>query len=186
MKAHKIIDYESVLQALSEPGCPFCRFMRNYQSLLLQEPSQKDIHHLCNFHTWGLAATQRARSAAQLFLTLLEKPLDSCFTSPCDICILLELEEGRRIREFISCLSHKLVAHWLRSSPVLCLAHGTKLKREAPLFASASISSIIDNNRKVLAQELTHLLDDYQSDDPAWGALGHVAEFLVSQRGLRP
>lgn len=186
MKAHKIINYESVLQVLGEPGCPFCRFMKNYQSLLLQEPSQKEVHHLCNFHTWGLAATQRAMSAARLFLTLLEKPIDPSPAPPCDICVLLELEDDRRIREFISCLSHKLVLQWLRTRPTLCVAHGTKLRHGAPVSISASVSAIMDNNRKALAQELNHLLDDYESADPAWGALGHVAEFLVSQRGLRP
>jgi hypothetical protein len=186
MKAHKVINYESILQALGEPGCPFCRFMKNYQSLLLQEPLQKEVHHLCNFHTWGLAATQRAMPAARLFLTMLERSLDSSPTSPCDICVLLELEDDRRIREFISCLSHKLIQQWLRSRPTLCVAHGTKLRHGAPLFVSASISSLLDSTRKELAQELTHLLDDHQAGDPAWGVLGHVAEFLVSQRGLKP
>jgi hypothetical protein len=33
-------------------------------------------------------------------------------------------------------------------------------------------------------EELTHLRDEYQPDAAKWGVLGHVAEFLVSQRGL--
>src|SRR5580704_2087076 len=59
MRTNKVINYESILQVLGESGCPFCRFMKNFQAALLQDPTQKEIHHLCNFHTWGIAATQR-------------------------------------------------------------------------------------------------------------------------------
>jgi hypothetical protein len=57
MRTNKVLNYESILQVLGEAGCPFCRFMKNFQSALLQDPREKDIRHLCNFHTWGLAAT---------------------------------------------------------------------------------------------------------------------------------
>ncbi len=56
MRANKIMNYESILQVLGETGCPFCRFMKNFQAALLQNPAERNIHHLCNFHTWGLAA----------------------------------------------------------------------------------------------------------------------------------
>jgi len=70
MRAHKVLNYESILQVLGEAGCLFCRFMKNFQTALLQEP-EKEVHHLCNFHTWGLAATQQAVSAAEDFIALL-------------------------------------------------------------------------------------------------------------------
>ncbi len=38
MRAHKVLNYESILQVLGEGGCPFCRFMKNFQTALLQEP----------------------------------------------------------------------------------------------------------------------------------------------------
>jgi hypothetical protein len=38
MRAHKILNYESILQVLGETGCPFCGFMKNFQTALLQEP----------------------------------------------------------------------------------------------------------------------------------------------------
>ena len=185
MRANKIIDYESITQVLDESGCPFCRFMKNYQAALLQDPGEKEIRHLCSFHTWGLAATQRAASAAQILLHLLEKQADIPGTSNCDICVLLEIEEERRIREFISCLNHKLVALWLRAQPVLCVPHGTKLRRGVPQVTALNIESIIANYRVHLARELTQLRDEYHADTAKWGVLGHTAEFLVSQRGLR-
>ena len=184
MRANKIMNYESILQVLGETGCPFCRFMKNFQATLLQDPKEKDIHHLCNFHTWGLAATQRAASAADLFLHLLANPPDVSPASLCDVCILLQAEEDRRIREFIGCAQHKLVVQWLRSQAVLCITHGTKLKQGAPPVLASAISAIMEGFRKQLVKELTRLRDEYQSDAAKWGVLGHAAEFLVSQRGL--
>jgi len=186
MRAGKVVNYESILQVLGEPGCPFCRFMKNYQTALMQDPSQKNVHHLCNFHTWGLAATQRAASAARLFLALLDNPGESANMPPCDICVLLELEEERRIREFVSCLRHRLVVLWMRSQSVLCLGHGVRLKHRIPPATAAAVDSIMERYRRQLAEELSQLQDVYEPAETRWGTLGHAAEFLASQRGLRP
>jgi hypothetical protein len=32
MRAHKLVNYKSILQALGEAGCPICRFMKNFQT----------------------------------------------------------------------------------------------------------------------------------------------------------
>ena len=114
MRAHKVLNYESILQVLGEGGCPFCRFMKNFQTALLQEP-KGEVHHLCNFHTWGLAATQQAVSAAEHFMSLLREQSGVVPGFSCTICTLLQEEEDLRIREFISYSEHKLVAQWLRS-----------------------------------------------------------------------
>jgi hypothetical protein len=185
VRSNKIINYESILQVLGETGCPFCRFMKNYQSALLQDPAEKEIHHLCNFHTWGLAATQRAVSAAHHFLNMLERHTGATPASTCDICMLLEMEEARRIREFASLLNHKLVAQWVRLQPTLCYAHGKKLQQEVPQVTALAINSILENHRAQLMQELRRLRDEHQTDAARWGVLGHAAEFLAAQRGLR-
>jgi hypothetical protein len=184
MRANKVMNYESILQVLGEPGCPFCRFMKNFQSGLLQDPGDKEIHHLCNFHTWGLAATQRAVSAAQLFINLLKKQQGPASCSSCDICVLLQMEEERRMREFLSCAQHKQVAQWFRTRPVLCWNHGSKLKEGAPPALAVAIGNIVDTCRHQLIEELVRLHDEYQPERQQWGLLGHAAEFLVSQRGL--
>lgn len=185
MRANKIINYESIVQVLGEPGCPFCRFMKNYQAALLQDPAEKELHHLCSFHTWGLAATQRAASAARLLMNLVEKQVDTSAVTTCDICVLLEIEEDRRIREFIGLLNHKLVAQWLRTQPILCIPHGTKLKQGVPQATALAINSVMDKYRGYLVSELRRLHEEYQPDAAKWGVLGHAAEFLIAQRGLR-
>lgn len=184
MRANKILNYESILQVLDETGCPLCRFMKNFQAALLQDQSVKDIHHLCNFHTWGLAASQRAASATSIFLDLLTAQSDAEPSSSCDICILLQMEEDRRVREFIGCAHHKLVTQWMRSGAVLCIIHGTKLKNSSPPVFASTIASIVEKYREKLIEELTYLRDEYEPDTAHWGVLGHAAEFLVSQRGL--
>jgi hypothetical protein len=183
MRAHKVVNYESILQVLGEAGCPFCRFMRNFQTGLLQEAG-REIHHLCNFHTWGLAATQQAISAAEHFVSLLQEQSGGDPSSCCTICTLLQEEEDIRIREFIGYAEHKLVAQWLRSQAVLCMVHGTKLKHGAPPVVVSSINAITERCRRQLVEDLTRLRREYLPDAERWGVLGRAAEFMVSQRGL--
>jgi hypothetical protein len=78
--------------------------------------SKGEVHHLCNFHTWGLAATQQAASAAEHSMTLLRDQSGGIPGCSCTICTLLQEEEDVRIREFIVYSEHNLVAQWLRSS----------------------------------------------------------------------
>jgi hypothetical protein len=183
MRAHKVLNYESILQVLGEGGCPFCRFMKNFQTGLLQEP-KGEVHHLCNFHTWGLAATQQAVSAAEHFMSLLREQAGLVPGSSCTICALLQEEEDLRIREFISYSEHKLVAQWLRSQAVLCMVHGTKLKHGAPPIIVSAINSIMERCRRQLVEDLARLHSDYLPDAEKCGVLGRAAEFMVSQRGL--
>lgn len=185
MKATRTRGYESILQVLGDSGCPFCGFMKNFQTTLLQEPTQKQIQHLCNFHTWGIAATQQAASAVQLFLDLLAKQ-PTGQDSKCDICMLLHMEEDRRMREFLGCIRHRLVAQWLRSQPALCIIHGTRLKERASPALASAVDTIMERHRNHLIETLSRMRDEYHSENPQWGVLGHAAEFLVSQRGLHP
>jgi hypothetical protein len=186
MRTNKIMNYKSILQVLGEAGCPFCRFLKNFQAALMQEPKHKEIHHLCSFHTWGLAATRRAASAAELFLNLLEKKRDDSTSSFCDICVLLQMEEDRRIREFSASTQHKLVAQWMRSQAFLCIAHGTKLKQNVTPVIASAIGTITERCRNRLVEDITRLSKEFEPENTEWGLLGHAAEFLASQRGLRP
>jgi hypothetical protein len=183
MRAQKVLNYQSILQVLGEAGCPFCRFMKNFQTALLQEP-EREVHHLCNFHTWGLAATQQAVSAAEHFMSLLQEESGGFPSSSCTICTLLQEEEDLRIREFISYTGHKLVAQWLRSQAVLCMVHGAKLKHGAPPVVVSAINAIMERCRRQLVEDLARLQSEYLPDADRWGVLGRAAEFMVSQRGL--
>src|ERR1700691_4724502 len=83
----QLVFYESILDVLREPGCPFCRFLKEYQAARLQNRPEKDTHRLCNFHTWGLAAVQNALTAAQVFIKLVDSPVPtSNEVTTCDIC----------------------------------------------------------------------------------------------------
>ena len=64
------------------------------------------------------------------------------------------------------------------------MVHGTKLGRDAPPIVAFLIHTVLERYRKQLAEDLAKLRDEYRSDTANWGLLGHVAEFLVSQRGL--
>ena len=99
----QLVFYRSILEVLQEQGCPFCRFLKEYQAARLQHHSEQEIHHLCNFHTWGLAAVQNALTAAEVFIHLVEEPAPiSSDAADCDICKEVSAEEASRIREFVS------------------------------------------------------------------------------------
>jgi hypothetical protein len=181
----QLVFYQSILDVLHEPGCPFCRFLKEYQAARLQKHSEQEIHHLCNFHTWGLAAVQNALTAAQVFIKLVDEPAPiSSDDALCDICKDVFAEEDRRIREFVGCIHRGDVSDWLRTTAVLCIPHGTKLRRQVQPVVAARVDSIIENCRRQLTQELRDLFDKPEADRPGWGSLGRAAEFLVSQRGL--
>jgi hypothetical protein len=186
MRTHKqLVVYQSILEVLQEPGCPFCRFLKEFQTARLQNCPQDSIHSLCNFHAWGLAAVQNALAAAEVFIKLVDAPVKlSTAESGCDICREILAEEDLRLHEFVSNLSPTDVSRWLRESVVLCIPHGFKLRRQVSPALAARIDTIIENYRQRLAQGLEHLRDEKEPDRAGWGTLGRAAEFLVSQRGL--
>lgn len=186
MKAQKqLVFYHSILDVLSEFGCPFCRFLKEYQAAHIQSHMSRNISHLCSFHTWALAAVQNAQTTARVFIDILEEAMPASDEKPaCDICSEVSAEEDRRIREFASCIHRTDVSNWLHADAVLCVPHGLKLRRYVQPAVAARIDTILEGNRRQLVQELQMLCGRPQADKPGWGSLGRAAEFLVSQRGL--
>jgi hypothetical protein len=138
-----------------------------------------------NFHAWGLAAVQNALAAAQVFIKLVDEPAElSKADSGCGICREVLAEEDLRISELVSCLSRADVSDWLRTTAVLCIPHGLKLRRQVPPVLSCSNRCHHRELSPAVAEELQHLRDEPEPDRTGWGALGRAAEFLVSQRGL--
>lgn len=187
MRTHRqLVVYQSILQVLHEPGCPFCKFLKEYQAGRLQKRSESETHRLCNFHTWGLAAVQDAPAAAQAFIGMLSEPESIANgTQACDVCNEVKAEEDLRIREMATCLHRPDVADWLRTEAVLCIPHATKLRREVPPILASRIDAVVQNCRRQLMEDLDQLRNEPDMDRAGWGALGKAAEFLVSQRGLR-
>ena len=189
MRKHtQLVLYQSILPLLHQPGCPFCRLLKDFQADRLQKHAQGELHHLCNFHVWGLAAVQDAPAAARIFLDLVNQaaPLSNGVQT-CDICSEVGREEDLRIREFLSCLERAEVTEWLRAGGTLCIPHGLKLRSGMPPVLVPRIDSIMENCRRQLSADLKHLRDEWmpESNRTGWGSVGRAAEFLVALRGLR-
>src|ERR1700735_4231009 len=102
-KHSQLVCYHSILPVLHQPGCPFCRLLKDFQADRLQKHAQGEMHHLCNFHIWGLAAVKDAPDAAKIFLDLVnEAAPSSAGAASCDICPEVAPEEDLRVREFLS------------------------------------------------------------------------------------
>ncbi len=187
MRAHRLIVlHQSIEELLHEPGCSFCRFLKDFQAIHLQGDSAKDIRHVCNFHAWGVAAVQDAQAAAEVFLGLVnENGFISEQRPDCDVCRKVRDEEELRIRELVTLLGKPDIVRWLRTEAVFCIPHALKLRQKAPLTLTARIDMIIRDYREQLKEELLQLRNEPGPDRSGWGALGRAAEFLVAQRGLR-
>ena len=187
MRAHRLITLpHSIGAILHEPGCPFCRFLKDFQAIHLQGDSAKEIRHVCNFHAWGIAAVQDAQGAVEVFLGLVnEDGFISEQRPDCDVCRKVRDEEDLRIRELVTLLGRPDIVKWLRMEAVFCIPHALKLRQKVPLTLTARIDMIIENYREQLREELLQLRNNPGPDRSGWGALGRVAEFLVAQRGLR-
>jgi hypothetical protein len=189
MRRHKQhVVYHSILPALHEPGCPFCRLLKEFQADRLQRHEEGELHHLCNFHVWGLAAVQEAPVAARIFMKLVNEaaPLSNG-SAACDVCTEIIQEEELRIRELVSCLQRAEVTQWFRTDVTLCIPHGLKLRPKLPAALIPRINSAMENYRQQLSADLEQLHNEWlpESNRIGWGAVGRAAEFLVSQRGLR-
>jgi len=181
-----LVAHQSLEEVLHEPGCPLCRFLKDFQAIHLQEDSAKEIRHLCNFHTWGLAAVQNGPTAAEVFIRLVDDTAPaSKETTECDVCRKVKEEEELRIRELVTMLGKPQIAQWLRTEAVFCIPHATKLRQKVSVILAPRIDIVISNYRQQLRDELLQLRDELGPDRSGWGALGRAAEFLVAQRGLR-
>jgi hypothetical protein len=187
VRTHRqLVVYQSILQVLHEPGCPFWKFLKEYQTGRLQNRSDVETRSLCNFHAWGLAAVEDAPAAARAFIDILDEPESKTNgTDECDVCREVRAEEDLRIRELATRLHRPDVADWLRTEATLCSPHATKLRRQLPPILASRLDAIVRKYQQQLKEELDQLRNEPSQDRSGWGALGQVAEFLVSQRGLQ-
>lgn len=184
MRAHGIKDYASILQVLSEPGCPICTFLKNVQSKLLQEGEIEHLKVLCNAHAWALAAVRRTSAAARIFLSLVEEGLQREHRE-CSACIRLAQEETLRMQELLVSLGRRQVSMWIDTKGVLCLPHGLSMREQAPEGAHRLIDKVLDRRRSELEEALHKFIkEDENTEIQQGGALGKAAEYLVAQRGV--
>ena len=184
MRAHEVKRYDSVLQTLSEPGCPICAFLKNVQARLIQEGNVAEFLQLCNAHAWAIAAVRQTETAAQIFLALISTR-SAYGNHECSICLRLKQEEILRMQELLTALNRRPVVEWVKKHGVLCLPHGLKLRAEASIADRRLIDNLLEKRASELEAALRQLLTGASSGDSHHaGLLGRAAEFLVSQRGI--
>jgi hypothetical protein len=184
MRTHAVKDYDSVLQVLSEPGCPICAFLRNVQTRLLQRGEIEEFVMLCNPHAWALAAVRDSATAAPIFHALMRQSSQPEHRE-CSVCIRLDQEETLRSQELLASLGRRRVLEWVQRKGILCLPHGMKMLEDASEPGRVLINTILDSRRRELEKALGQLMIGAgHSDSEHGGVLGRAAEYLVSQRGI--
>lgn len=188
MRLSKPVPIEVITQVLGKRGCPICAFLKNYQSERLRR-GPAEMRGLCNFHGWALAAAVNAEHAAEVFLSLLDRTKDLAEGgkhSACSICEGMQEQEQVRIRELAAELKNVMALRWIEKHGTLCLAHLRKLLPVLPLRSRSIVEGATKKNLESLRAELMAVIQQAKSGERiSGGALGHAAEFLVSQRGSR-
>lgn len=183
MRAHSVKHYNSIVQVLSEAGCPICAFLKNVQSKLVQESQIDEVVALCNHHAWAIAAVRERVQAAKIFLALIEKSRQG-ERRECSICIRLEQEETLRIQELLASLEQHHVLEWIEKRGVLCIPHAFRMYEDASEAGRALIDRVLNRSQDALGRMLRESLVDAMRDSEHAGLLGKAAEYLVSQRGV--
>ena len=186
MRANKVMNYESILQVLGEPGCPFCRFMKDFPGRLsFRTPGRTVIHHLCNFHTWGLAA-HAARSACSGTLPDSSQRRNLEASPELSVRYLHLAAGGRRssnsrIHQLPATTSSLPNGYGLRRFSAWSTERSSNRVRlrSLPRRSNPSWKDIGSNSWRISKSSATIPLRYEQL-----GIAGHAAEFLVSQRGL--
>lgn len=179
------VEYQTLGQALVKGTCPFCTFLKNFQSKLLHElndPAQ--ITAICNFHTWAMAAAGNKAVVSCVFKKLVK---ETSIAGPreCSLCKIIAAEEDTRMKEFAGEVSHTRVLDWVNAHGSFCIPHGNRFLDYLPHSVQAIIRDVLKRNAIQLYEALEQLTSEKLGDKgPGGGVLGHAAEFLVSQRGL--
>lgn len=187
MRLSKPVPIEEITQVLGKRGCPICAFLKNYQSERLRR-GPAEMRGLCNFHGWALAAAVNAEHAAEVFLSLLDRAKDLTESEHDACCICTDMQEQQRVRisELAAELKNVMVLRWMEKHGTLCLAHLHKLLPVLPLRARSIVEAATKKHLEALKAELMAVVQQTKSGERvSGGALGHAAEFLVSQRGSR-
>ena len=185
MRLSKPVEIHGVSQALAKGNCPVCAFLRNSQSTLLQGGLHpEEVNGICNFHAWALAAAVNVTNAAKIFQNLLRPACDG--SQECSFCVRLREAEqpslgnswGRWIGSSCSTGLHTTVA--------LCRPHARRMRQVAPVRLDGSIDEVESRILSDLNLELENLVTRSAMGEKAGaGVLGRMAEFLMSQRGIR-
>ena len=169
-----------------EGACQICTALRDFQSGYLRTLNARTVQVLCNIHTWMVANAGDAGVVAEVFLRMLDSPLEADLDdAQCDLCRRTSEEENARIERFAQQLSEASHPLALINLWQLCLPHGRKLLGRVPQPLRPSTLLAIGRHTAELRQKLTTLARDAKARIPVRpGLLGRAAEYLVAKRGL--
>jgi hypothetical protein len=155
----------------------------------------ENAHHypaskLCNFHPWSLAHASPAVDAVSILRSMLEEspvrptsgPID---LHPCDWCATIREHEDEKLAEYSRELKRDNFRNWVTQYGTVCLFHGRRLINVLPAAEAETIRHMLASNQDELERQLaTFEIRVRRGEAGGGGLLGHITEFLVSQRGL--
>ena len=179
-----------LIQALARGVCPICTLLRAFQNAMLEAPHRYPAASLCNFHAWSLAGASPAVEAVRIFRSMLEQSPGRQTSGdielyPCDWCIPLREQEDEKLAEFTREMKRDTFRNWVTEYGTVCLFHGRKLIKVLPEPEAEVIRRILASNLEELERQLAEFdVKVRRGEKGGGGVLGHIAEFVVSQRGI--
>jgi hypothetical protein len=179
-----------MIQALARGVCPICTLMRAFQNAMLEAPHRYPAASLCNCHAWSLAGASPAVEAVRIFRSMLEqspgRPSSGVMDLyPCDWCVALRVQEDEKVTEFTQEMKRDKFRSWVTEYGTICLFHGSRLIKALPEPEAEVIRQILASNQKGLERQLAEFdVKVRRGEKGGGGVLGHIAEFVVSQRGI--
>jgi hypothetical protein len=187
MKPQNAITPEApVIQALARGVCPICTLMRVFQNTVVEAPHRFPADSVCNFHAWALAGSSPAVEAVPIFRSMLEDlAAGGAEVHPCDWCAVVREHENEKLMEFSREMKRDNFRSWVTQYGTVCLFHGQKLINILPEAEAEIVRRLLASNREELKRQLEAFdLRVQRGEKGGGGVLGHIAEFLVSQRGI--
>ncbi len=170
-----------------ESGCLICTALKRFQSACVQKGSDQKPQSLCSVHTWLIAKSVDAETAAGTLLGILEQALEGkSYGSSCEICSWVERREQSEIDEFSKRLQNPAFQTWFHEHGGLCIPHARRLFERVPKDFHDAIVSPVKRDTRTLKASLIALLQSARAGTQTHpGILGRVAEHLVGKRGLQ-
>ena len=176
-----------MVQALARGVCPICTLTRVFQNAMVDAPHRYPAAKLCNFHAWSLAHASPAAEAVPILRAMLTsaETLASGPLHTCDWCETLRQFEDDKMAEYSRQLKHENFRSWVTEYGTVCLFHGQRLLSTLPTSEAEMIRRILASNKQELEAQLQEFdVKVRRGERGGGGVLGHVAEFLVAQRGV--
>jgi len=180
----------SIVQVLARGVCPICTLMRSLQNAMVENAHAYPATRLCNFHAWSLAHASPAIDAVAALKSMLRQaPVEAVSRAvelhPCDWCQTIRQHEEEKLTEYVHELKRDNFRKWVSQYGTVCLFHGRCLIGMLPAAEADLVRQMLARSQEELEKQLLTFQARIQKGETGGGGvLGHITEFLVSQRGL--